>query len=142
VRVFCLTPLTRGAGNERRAVVKGFDVRVRTMIIAGVAAVPALVVAAIAWAVIGVPGLLALPLVEALAFWLVEARTRSGLRLRTYQALTDRRKAKSEVGKFFVAGHVYDPLGEQWYGLRPGSAPSRPLFRVAPAQQANSRGGG
>jgi hypothetical protein len=129
VRIFCLTPLTRGAASQRRVVVHGFDLPARGLLIAGLAFVPAVVVAVIAWMMVGELGFLAVPLVEVLAFWLIETRTRSGLRLRTYQALTDKQKAKREVGKFFVAGRELDPLGGAWFTVRSGSVPSRPLFR-------------
>jgi hypothetical protein len=129
VRTFCLTPLTRGAASQRRVVIQGFDLPARTLLIAGLAFLPAVVVTLIAWVIVGEVGLLAIPLVEGLAFWLIEARTRSGLKLRTYQALADKRKAKREVGKFFVAGRELDPLGEEWVAVRSGSVPVRPLFR-------------
>lgn len=129
MRIFCLTPLTRGAASQRRVVIQGFDLPARTLLIAGLASLPAIVVAVIAWSLVGVLGLLAVPIVEALAFWLIETRTRSGLRLRTYRALADKRLAKREVGKFFLVGRELDPLGEEWVTVRSGSVPTRPLFR-------------
>jgi hypothetical protein len=126
VRVFCLTPLTRGAGSQRRVVVKGFDLPARALLIAGLAFPPAAIVAAIAWSIVGQMGIFAIPVVEGLAFWLIEARTRSGLRLRTYQALNDKRRAKRDADKFFVAGREYDPLGEEWGRIVPSSAPVPP----------------
>ena len=128
MRIFCLTPLTRGAASQRRVVIQGFDLPARALLIAGLAFLPAIVVTLIAWALVGMLGLLAIPLVEGLAFWLIETRTRSGLRLRTYRALADKRNAKREVGKFFLAGRELDPLGEEWVTVRSGSVPSRPLF--------------
>jgi hypothetical protein len=129
VRIFCLTPLTRGAAGQRRVVIQGFDLPARALVIAGLALVPAIVVTLVAWALVGEVALLAVPLVEGVAFWLIETRTRSGLRLRTYQAMADKRKAQREVGRFFVAGREFDPLGEEWVRVRSGSVPTRPLFR-------------
>ena len=128
MRIFCLTPLTRGAASQRRVVVQGFDIPARGLLIAGLAFVPAIIFTAIAWAFAGMLGLLVIPVTEVVAFWLIEARTRSGLRLRTYQALMDIRKAKREAGRFFVAGREYDPLGEEWFVIQPGSTPSGRLF--------------
>ncbi len=131
MRIFCLTPLTSGASRQRRVVLHGFDLPARSLVIAGLAFVPAVLVTAIAWSLVGETALFAVPAVEGLAFWLIETRTRSGLRLKTYQALNDKRKAKREVGKFFVAGREFDPAGEEWYVVRSGSVPSRPLFAAA-----------
>ena len=82
MRIFCLTPLTSGASRQRRVVLHGFDLPARALVIAGLAFVPAVLVTAIAWALVGELGLLAVPLVEGLAFWLIETRTRSGLKLK------------------------------------------------------------
>jgi len=129
VRIFSLTPLTVGASRQRRIVLHGFDLPARGIVIGALALLPALLLTAFAWTFVGELALFMIPLTELVAFWLVEYRVRSGLRLRMYQALNDRRKAKNEVGKFFVAGFEFDPDGEEWYIVKPGSVPAKPLFQ-------------
>lgn len=127
VMVYSLTPLTRGASLQRRVVFAGFDVAARTLIVAGCALVPALVLTAILWvAFAGEYSLAVVPIVEAAAFWLVESRTRNGLHLRQYRAIYDRRKAA--VGKFYCCGVEIFPGRSKALTLVSASVPlaSRP----------------
>lgn len=109
MRVFDLTPLTRGASAQRRVVIQGFDLPARGLMIVALASIPGLMAVAVAWTLIGRLGLFALPAVDIAALYLIETRTRSGLHLRTYQTLYDRRKSRSRIGRFYVAGQVVDP---------------------------------
>jgi hypothetical protein len=106
MQVYSLTGLTRNANAQRRVVIQGFDLPARGLLIAALAFVPSLLVTVIFWLFIGEYALVMIPLVELGVFWLIEGRTRSGLKLRNYQTLYDRKR--SSVGTFFVCGHPVD----------------------------------
>lgn len=118
--IFCLTPLTRSAG-ERRVLISGFDVKWRTFVIAALAAIPALIITVIAWLFVGQLAVVAIPLVEAAAFWLLESRQRNGLHLRQYQAMLDRRKATT--GRFYCCGVQIDPARSVFGMIMANSVP-------------------
>lgn len=103
-----LTALTgRDAGANRTVIIQGFEARRRTVVVAAIGALPALLVTVVLWGVIGSYAALALPAVEALTFWLLEVRSRTGLQRRTYEALLDRKR--SDAGQFTLCGLVIDP---------------------------------
>lgn len=103
-----LTALTgRDSGVNRTIILKGFEARRRTVVVAAIGALPAIIVTAIAWTVVGNYALFALPIVEGLAFWLIESRSRTGLERRTYETLLD--KKRSDAGQFYMCGRVIDP---------------------------------
>lgn len=103
-----LTALTgRDAGANRTVIIQGFEARRRTVVVAAIGALPALLVTVVLWGVIGSYAALALPAVEALTFWLLEVRSRTGMQRRTYEALLDRKR--SDAGQFTLCGLVIDP---------------------------------
>jgi hypothetical protein len=106
MQVYSLTGLTRNANAQRRVVIQGFDLPARGLLIASLAFVPSLIITAIFWIFVGEYALVMIPLVEIGVFWLIEGRTRSGLKLRNYQTFYD--KKRSSVGTFFVCGHPVD----------------------------------
>lgn len=108
MNVYSLTNLTRNANQQRRVVIQGFDLPVRGLTIAGLAFIPAIPVTAIAWAVVGQYALVCVPIIEILAFWLIESRTRSGMRLRRYQRFLDIRRSVS--GTFMICNRPIHPL--------------------------------
>lgn len=106
--VFVLTNLTgRRASGERRVIIQTFDVPWRGVLVAMAAFLPGLVVTFMFWPLLGNVAIMWVPVVEIGAFWLVEGRRRSGLHLRNYQAILDRKR--STEGKFFMCGAVIDP---------------------------------
>jgi hypothetical protein len=130
MEVFSLTRLTRGATANRRVVISGFDLPLRGFMIFLAALPGALGVAALLWVLFaGEYALVIIPVVEAAVFWLIETRARSGLRLRTYQAILDSQRA--QIGTFFCCWRVIDPLSG-----RPGVIVASSI-PVVPAEQPN-----
>jgi hypothetical protein len=130
-----LTALTgRDSGANRTIIVQGFEARRRTVVVAAIGALPALLVTAILWGFIGQYAILALPAVEGLTFWLIETRTRGGLQQRTYTSLLDKRR--SDAGKFYMCGRVVDPDLNELGSVVTSSVPS-PWLTAAPAPDAN-----
>lgn len=120
--VYMLTPLTRDAGQSRRVIVQGLDVPWRSVIIVGSALMLAIIPVAFLWLFVGQMALLVIPIFVGAAFYLVERRTRSGLRLRTYQAALDKRRAVVNV--FLCCGVAVDPSLNSVRLLKSSSAPA------------------
>jgi hypothetical protein len=125
MRVYSLTPLTRSANLQRRVVIQGFDVPLRGLTVAGLAAIPGLILTAVVWSLVGSYAILAFALVEGAAFWLVESRTRSGLQLRQYQRFMDMRR--NQTGQFLLCGETIHPHQHQFGYVVASSMPGRPL---------------
>lgn len=102
MRLYTLTPLTRRAGTQRRAVISGFDLPWRLVKVLGLGAVPALVVALVAWTLVGTWAILAFALVEGLVVWLVEGRDTTGLQVKRWRGVLDQRQAR--LGVLLVCG--------------------------------------
>ncbi len=102
MRIYALTPLTRRALDQRRAVLSGIDVPWRVVKVLGIGALPSLLVAFMAWSFVGTWALVAFVLGEACTWWLVESRDTTGLRVRRWRGLLDRRQA--HLGVLVVCG--------------------------------------
>lgn len=106
--VYILTSLTgrkRNAG--RTVIVQGFEFNRRTLLVTSVAVGLSLLPAIIASLYFGPAAIIAVPGVTvAAAFILVEQRSRNGLQLRLYQALSDKRKA--DTSQFFICWKPVD----------------------------------
>lgn len=124
-RVYSLTPLTRSVNLQRRIVIQGFDLPLRSVVISSVAVVPGALLAVILWPLLGTNALFAVPVVIGAAFWLVESRTRSGLQLRQYQRFMDMRRDVS--GQFLLCGEIISPRGHQFGRVVASSMPGVPL---------------
>lgn len=120
--VYVLTPLTRDAGKSRRVIVQGIDLPWRTVVITGSALIASLLPMAFMWLFIGQTALLVIPATIGAAFYLIERRTRSGLRLRTYQAALDKRRAVIDL--FLCCGVPVDPSQNSVRRLKSSSAPA------------------
>jgi hypothetical protein len=125
--VYTLTKFVRQAGASRRVVIASFDVPLRGAIITGCAVFASILPMTIAWALVGQLALLIPPLFIAAVFYLVEARTRSGLRLRNYQAMVDKKRAA--IGEFICYGKPVDPTPSGWGLIMASSMPSPYLKR-------------
>jgi hypothetical protein len=68
----------------------------------GLGAVPALLAALVLWPLLGAWSLTALVLVEAGIWWLVESRDTTGLKVKHWRGLLDRRQAR--LGVLLVCG--------------------------------------
>lgn len=119
--VYDLTPLTRGAAEQRRAVIQGFEVRWRPFLIGVIGLIPSFLLTALLWQWIGSFAILTGPILIGLAIWLVEGRARSGQRLRNWKSLKNR--LTSSTGSFFVAGTPFDPLHAPMSRLEAASLP-------------------
>ena len=128
--MFSLSPLTRRAASQRRVIVSGWDVPLRGFMIFLAALPVALAVTALLWVLFaGEYALAMIPVVEIAVFWLIETRTRSGLRLRTYQTILDSQRA--QIGTFFCCWRVIDPLSGRLGVIVASSIP------VVPAERPN-----
>lgn len=144
MQVYNLTPLTRTANANRRVVIQGFDLPARGLLVAALAAIPGLIATVIAWTIVGQLGILMLPVVELLAFWLIEGRSRNGLQLRRYQTFYDRQR--SMTGAYICCGVTVDPLGGTWATVTASSTPVlRPpdpqpdIFTAQPAKPSSKK---
>ena len=72
---------------------------------------------------IGSWGLLVMAGVQAGVFQLVERRTRSGLHLRTYRALLDRRTGNRTLGRFRCCGVTVEPNPSVFRTITTASVP-------------------
>ncbi|GAB2733284.1 hypothetical protein [Nocardioides pakistanensis] len=123
--LYTLTPLTGREASANRTVVIGtveFNWRV-WMILVWTAPV-ALLATVTAWPLIGQYAIIMLPLVEGAALWLIHRRTSTGLRLRTYQAINDKRR--SNLNQFFLCGHKIDLSEDGFRVLMRNTAPVQP----------------
>lgn len=101
--MYTLTAMTgREASASRTVVIGTVEFNWRVWMILVWTSPLAVIVTIILWAFIGQLALVGLPLVEGGALWLIHRRTRHGLRLRTYQAMWDKRKAT--LNQFFLCG--------------------------------------
>lgn len=119
-KVYDLTPLTRSF-NQRRVVIQGFDVSLRSLVVFLMGLVPSLVLMAIAWPLVGVYSVLMFAAGEFTTFWLIEGRSREGLRLKNYQTIIDARR--SNVGKFICCWQPVDVVAGHWHSVLASSVP-------------------
>lgn len=106
MHVYDLTGLTRGAGEQRRVIIQSFDVPLQSLVLAICGCVVALPFVALFFPLLGFFALFGVVAIEVAIFWLFRWRSRSGLHLKNYQAILDRRR--SHVGQFLVCGQPYD----------------------------------
>jgi hypothetical protein len=107
VRIYTLTPLTRRARSQRRAVLAGFDLPWQALKVFGLGALPALLVTLLTWPVLGAWALVAFVAVEAATWWFVESRDTTGLRVKRWRGVLDRHRAR--LGVLFVCGEPLIP---------------------------------
>lgn len=140
-RMFTLTRYTREAGRNRISVIQGFEVPLRKLILVltglGLSVVPTVFVAVLLgyWAV-----LVPIVFVGGLLF-LVETRSRDGLRVPMWKAIQHRQQ--EPVDQFLCGGKPVDPLATGYYRIVPSSIPvyrDQPdmadLFAALPADPA------
>lgn len=120
-RMFTLTRYTREAGRNRISVIQGFEVPLRKLILVltglGLSVVPTIFVAVLFgyWAV-----LIPIVFVGGLLF-LVETRSRDGLRVPMWKAIKHRQQ--EPVDQFLCGGKPADPLATGYYRIVPSSTP-------------------
>lgn len=120
--LYSLTPMTgRTAGADRTTVIGTVEMKWRTFWIAIFALVPGGILTAVFYPMIDVWSFLWMAITEGLAFYLIEKRSKEGLRLRTYQTFFD--KKKSNVNEFYLCGQRIDVRGEEFGTIRQITAP-------------------
>ena len=90
----------------------GIDVPLRSLIVFLCGLVPAFLMAVFTYLIVGMfsVSILVIGIVEAIVFWFFERRVKTGLRLRTYQAILDERRQVG--GVLTLCGIPIDPYGE------------------------------
>lgn len=102
-KMYTLTGMTgRQANTGRTAVVSGFEVRWRTLIVLIWSMLVALPVAGVFALIIGQAAIAIIPVVVGVMFFLIERRSSKGLKLRTYQSILSHRQAKSKQNRFYI----------------------------------------
>jgi hypothetical protein len=119
-KVYDLTPLTRSF-NQRRVVIQGFDVSLRSLIVFLIGLAPSLILTAISWTLFGMYALVMLAVGEVATFWLIEGRSRGGLRLKNYRALIDRKRSMS--GSFICCWQPVDVTHGTWASVVAAAVP-------------------
>lgn len=106
--LFDLTKITgRKRSEARTAIVLGTEVNRRRAWVMGIGFFPSLLAGLFAMSLLGSLGLLVIPVVWALWYYLVEHQSSRGLGTRTYVAMADKRKSK--VGVFMQCGVPVTP---------------------------------
>lgn len=101
--LYLLTPMTgRESSHGRTMVFATVEMKMRHFWIGVFAAAPGALLLLITWPLLGSLGVFWIVLTEAAAFFLIEKRSRDGLRLRTFQSLLD--KSRSDVNVFQLCG--------------------------------------
>lgn len=127
--VYTLTELTSAADQQRRVVILRTDLPRRAVVITVVTVAASFLPTVVLWSLMG-PWALFFPAAAVLAaFYLIERRTATGLHLRTYQAMWDRRKSVS--GKFICCGVEIQPRMSGYGHIVQAAMPSP--FRSVPA---------
>ncbi|MCC3292827.1 hypothetical protein [Arthrobacter sp. zg-Y1110] len=120
--LYSLTPMTgRTSGADRTTVIGTVEMKWRTFWIAIFAMVPGGILTAVFYPMIDGYSFLWIAITEGLAFYLIERRSKEGLRLRTYQAFFD--KKRSNVNEFYLCGQRIDVAGEEFGTVRQITAP-------------------
>lgn len=137
-QMFSLTELTgREASAHRTVVIGTVEMNWRVWMVLLWTLPLALMVTAVLFVFAGSAALLAIPLVEGGAIYLIHRRTRSGLKLRTYQAIWDRKR--STVDAFFICGQPIDLSQDRFVSLI-GSTVPNPNFVPAIVDGQNPTG--
>src|SRR6476659_3080728 len=111
------------ASSTRTVVVGVAEFPWRVLVILIVALVTGLLPTMAVWALVGVWAVGFLAAWMAAAVWLFHGRTRSGLKIRNYAALLNRRRAI--LNEFMLGAAVVQVPRDDWRLIRPGSIPNR-----------------
>ena len=132
VPMFSLTELTgREASAQRTVVIGTVEMNWRVWMVLVWTFPLAVIVAAFFYPFLQAGSLLIIPAVEGGALYMIHRRTRSGLKLRTYQALWDRKK--SATNTFFICGQPIDLALDNFMVLANAAVPN-PYYK--PSAQA------
>ena len=132
--LFTLTKITgRRRTDDRTIIISSFEFNRRQFNVFLVGLIPTVLIAGVAATLIGVYALLVAALVMVAWFVLVERRSKTGLRTRTWQTLLDRRRTLA--GKFIQSGVVIEDDFFDHYQVLHSAVP---LSRVSLADEATS----
>ncbi|HEX9229306.1 MAG TPA: hypothetical protein VF885_22130 [Arthrobacter sp.] len=120
--LYLLTGMTgRSSGSERTMIVATVEMKFRSFWIALIALVPGGILTAMFYPLIDIWAILWIAIVEGAAFFLIERRTSDGLRLRTYEAMFD--KKKSSLNTFYLCGQPIQVEGTPYGTIQQITAP-------------------
>lgn len=120
--LYLLTGMTgRTSGSERTMIVATVEMKFRSFWIALIALVPGFILMMMFFPLIDSWSMLWVAIVEFAAFFLIERRTTDGLRLRTYQAMFD--KKRSNLNVFYLCGQPIEVQGTPYGTIQQITAP-------------------
>lgn len=120
--LYLLTPMTgRTSGAGRTTVIGTVEMKWRTFWIIVFSMAPAGILTAVFFPLLQSWSFLWIPIVIGAAFFLFDRRSKDGLRLRTYQAMFDKRR--SNVNTFFLCGQPIEVAGEEFGTIRQLTVP-------------------
>lgn len=135
--MFSLTDLTgRNRDVNRTTVIGTVEMKWRVWIILLIGFPFAILVTLFAMPFLGITALIFLPIVEGGAVFLIHRRTKSGLKLRTYESLLD--KQRSVINQYFLGGQPIDMSPAQFAVVYTSSAPNPHLDPNAEGRQRQS----
>lgn len=107
--MYSLTRMTgREASAQRTVVIGTVELNWQVWIILLVAFLPAVLLTAVLWPFLGQLAIVTIPVIEGVAVFLIHRRSSKGLRLRTYRAMWDRKKASLDT--FMLCGQKIETL--------------------------------
>lgn len=121
--VYDLTPLTMKANTGRRVIIQGFDLPRRGLILGVSGFVVTMLPASLAYSLLGATGIFVHMVLLGLWFWLIEARSRDGLRLPLYKSIIER-KFDSVTNTYIRCWRPIEDQADQYCWLRTSSVPA------------------
>src|SRR6478609_3985154 len=121
--LYALTEMTGAEASSTRTVVVGVaEFPWRVLLILIIALVTGLLPAMAVWALVGAWAVGFLAAWMAAAVWLFHGRTRSGLKIRNYAALLNKRRAV--LNQFMLGAAIVHVPRDDWRLIRPCSIPN------------------
>lgn len=128
--MYTLTAMTgREAAATRTVIIGSIEFNWRVWMILLWTTPIAVLAAAVTWPLLGQIAVFMIPLVEGLALFMIHRRSPHGLRLRTYQALWDKKRAS--LNTFLLCGHRIDIGSTDYRLLQHNTAPYQPVAQPA-----------
>jgi len=120
--LYMLTDMTGATSQEdRTAVFMRWEIRRRSLILTMVGVILGLIPQLVLFPVLGSWGLLFVPLMVGIVFFIFEARQRTGLQLKQWEVLRDRVNDVHQ-GKIMLCGEPLESTSK-WYHVRSSSRP-------------------
>lgn len=121
--MFSLTDLTgRNRDANRTTVIGTVEMKWRVWIILLIGFPFAILATVFALPFLGITALIFIPIVEGAAVYLIHRRTKSGLKLRTYEAILDKKKAV--INRYYLGGQPIDMDPAQYAVVYQSHAPN------------------